>query len=58
MKDKNLRPFLYEEKHLLSDPGLTGEVNFSHCLYEIFYVSCQPGLGGEVEKSLSSMKSE
>ena len=26
----------------LADPGLAGEVNFSHCLYEIFHLTCHP----------------
>ena len=27
----------------LPDPGLTGEVTFSHCLHEMFHLTCQPG---------------
>ena len=34
--------FIWGKAPHLPDPGLTGEVNFSHCLYEIFHLTCQP----------------
>ena len=31
------------KKTSLPDPGLTGEVKFSHCLFEILTLSARPG---------------
>ena len=43
----------------MPDPGLTGEVNFNHCLYEILYLTFQArGMRGEAEQSLCTVKSE
>ena len=33
--------FIWGKTPHLPDPGLTGEVNFSHCLYEISHLACQ-----------------
>ena len=46
--------FIWGKTPRLPDPGLRGEVDFSHCLYEIFHLTCQPR-GWEVRWSKVSL---